>query len=240
MEDIEITKREVIASISIVAIMLIIGVLISTKLSENIMDKNEKYNKAINIEETEIFKYGMRTDVGNAFVYGELKAVDPVTYDEIGEKYMYIKKVKEKYTQHTRVVTYRSGGHTRTRTETYWSWDKVGTESKKCKKIMFCNVEFNSNKIEIPSAEYIKTIKESYFIRYKYYGTSVKSTGTIFTKLKKNTISNNSRFYENKKIQETKELVKDKHSNIIFWVFWIILTVVIVIGFYYLENEWLE
>ena len=29
----------------------------------------------------------MRTNVGNAFVYGDLKAVDTVTYPEIGGEY---------------------------------------------------------------------------------------------------------------------------------------------------------
>ena len=42
--DIEITKREVLASISIIAILLLIGVLISSKISEHQMDKNEIYN----------------------------------------------------------------------------------------------------------------------------------------------------------------------------------------------------
>ena len=39
--DFEITKREIIASISIIAMMILIGVLISGKISEHQMDKNE-------------------------------------------------------------------------------------------------------------------------------------------------------------------------------------------------------
>ena len=66
--DFTITKREVLASISIIAILLLIGVLISGKISEYQMDANEKYNKAVKIEDSEMFEYGMRTNVGNAFV----------------------------------------------------------------------------------------------------------------------------------------------------------------------------
>ena len=80
--DFEITKREILASISIIAIMLLIGVLIAGKISEYELDQNEKYNKAIKIDTQELFEYGMRTNVGNAFVYGDLKAVDTVTYPE--------------------------------------------------------------------------------------------------------------------------------------------------------------
>ena len=101
----EITKREILVSVSIVAIMLLIGVLIAGKISDYQLDKNEKYNKAIKIESQELFEYGMRTNAGNAFVYGDLKAVDTVTYPEIGGEYIYIEKVKERYTMHTRQVS---------------------------------------------------------------------------------------------------------------------------------------
>lgn len=75
MDNFKITKKEVIASISIIAIMLLIGVLISGKISDWMMDKNAEYNKAVKIESLDLFEYGMRTNVGNAFVYGDLLAV---------------------------------------------------------------------------------------------------------------------------------------------------------------------
>lgn len=108
-ENFEITEREILASISIIAVMILVGILISGKISEYLMDKNEKYNKAVKIESQEMFQYGMDTNVGNAFVYGDLKAVDTVTYPEINGEYMYVEKVKERYTMHTRQVA-----HTRT------------------------------------------------------------------------------------------------------------------------------
>ena len=104
--DFEITKREILASISIIAVMILIGVLISGKISEHQMDENEVYNKAVKIESTDLFQYGMDTNIGNAFVYGDLEAVDTVTYPEIGGEYMYVKKVKERYTEHTKQVAH--------------------------------------------------------------------------------------------------------------------------------------
>ena len=242
--DFEITKREIIASISIIAVMILIGVLISEKISEHQMDKNEVYNKAVKIESTDLFQYGMDTNVGNAFVYGDLKAVDTVTYPEIGGEYMYVEKVKEKYTMHTRQVA-----HTRTvngksqtyyTTETYWTWDRVSSEDKKCKEISFCGITFKSNKFDIPGTDYIDTIKESSHIRYKYYGTGTKFTGTIFTELKDKTISDNTNFYNNMNIEETVERLESGSGEIVFWILWIILMVVCIFGFYYLDNKWLE
>lgn len=240
--DFEITVREIIASISITAIMLLFGVLIHGKISEYQMDANEIYNKAAKIESKDLFQYGMDTNVGNAFVYGELKAIDTVTYPEIGGEYMYVEKVKERYTRHTRTVTYTdSNGKTKTKTEVYWTWDRVGSEDKNCKELSFCDIVFDSNKIDIPGTGYITTIKESSHVRYKYYGTGTKFTGTIFADLRDNTIPEGTNFYNDMNIEKThKYLETGIGVLIVFWFFWIALIVGCVVGFYYLDNRWLE
>jgi len=242
--DFEITKREIIASISIFAIMMLIGIVIAGKISDYQLDKNEIYNKAIKIESQDLFEYGMRTDVGNAFVYGELKTIDAVTYPEIGRGYMYIEKVKERYTMHTRKVPHTTtvNGKTSTyyTTEVYWTWDRVNSEDKHCKEVSFLEVIFDSKKIKTPSADYIETIQESSHVRYKYYGTGLKFTGTIFTELKNGTISDNTSFYNNKNLAETVEYLETDISTVIFWLTWLILTCFCIYGFYYIDNEWLE
>lgn len=239
--DFEITRREVLASVSIIAIMLLIGSLLSAKISNWQMDRNEKYNKAVKIENnSDLFQYGMNTNVGNAFVYGELKAIDTVTYPEIGGEYMYVKKIKEKYTKHTRRVSHRSGHHTSYTTETYWTWDYAGSEDIEGKEISFCGIKFPIKKIDYPSPDYIQTIKESYYIRYKYYGTATKYKGTIFTVLKNKTIADGSSFYEDSKIPEVIDRLESGIWTVVFWIFWILLTGFAVFGFYYLDNEWLE
>ena len=242
--DFEIPKREILASISIIAVMILFGVLISSKISECQMDKNEIYNKAVKIDSQEMFQYGMDTNIGNAFVYGELKAIDTVTYTEIGGEYMYVKKVKEKYTMHTRQVAHTRtvNGKTETyyTTEEYWTWDKINSSAIKCKRISFCGIEFSSNKIVLPTARYISTIRKSLHIRYKYYGVSDKYKGTIFANLRNKTIQNNTKFYNNRTIDETVDYLESDIGTAIFWIVWIILICVVVFVFYYLDNEWLD
>lgn len=242
--DFTITKREILMSVSIIALMLLIGFLISGKIQESQLDKNEKYNKALKIEDSEMFEYGMRTNIGNAFIYGELKAVDTVTYPEIGGEYMYVKKVEEHYRKHTRQVR-----HTRTvngkittyyTTEVYWSWDRVGSEDLKCKEISFLGVVFDINKIDIPGTVYIDTIKEWSHVRFKYYGVPTKHVGTIFTELKDDTISNNTSFYKDMTIEDTVKHLEFGFGTIFFWIFWIILMCIIVFAFYYFDNRWLD
>lgn len=101
-----VTMREVLFSIVIISVMLVFGFMISSGISNSLMNDYQEYNTALQIDNNkDVFQHGMRTNIGNAFVYGKLKAIDTVSYNEIEGDFSYIKKVKEKYTRHTRTVT---------------------------------------------------------------------------------------------------------------------------------------
>lgn len=237
----KVTKREVIAGIIIIAVMMIIGLFISDHITDWQHDKNAVYQKAVQIDNnTDMFQYGMDTNVGNAFVYGDLLTVDTVTYEEIGGEYMFVEKVKEKYTMHTQTYTVKVGKTYQTRTRTYWSWDRVDSENKMCKQITFCGITFDSNKIKQLPTHLIDTIKGSSRIRYRYYGVDTHHVGTIFAELSSGTIPDNTEFYENQKIEEVLNSKIHDGWNVIFWVIWIILMCGVTIGFYYLDNRWLN
>lgn len=237
----QITRREVLFSVIIVVVLLVIGFLIANGINVSLLDKYQEYDTALQIDnDKELFEYGMRTDVGNAFIYGTVQAVDPVTYPEIGGEYSHAEKVKERYTMHTRVVTYTDGkGHTHTRTETYWTWDVVDRDYIHSQLITFLGVEFKYSDIDFECDEYITTIKESSHVRYKYYGTPLSATGTVYTELSDHTI-HHARFYSGEDIESTIKNLESKWQLVVFWFFWILLMVGAVIGFYYFENRWLE
>lgn len=239
--DFEITKREILASISIIAVMILVGILISGKISEYQMDKNEKYNKAVKIESQEMFQYGMDTNVGNAFVYGDLKAVDTVTYPEIGGEYMSVSKDEEHYTRHTRTVyEYDEDGNvTGSHEEEYWTWDLYDSDNKHCDKVTFLGIEFDYGQIYKPYENYIDTIDGDYHVRYVYYGSKTEYTGTIFTKLDNHTI-NKTEFYNDMDINDAVDYLQSNAGMIAFWIFWVILIGGMVFGFYYLDNRWLD
>lgn len=242
----DITKQELLGSIVILMLMLIGGGLISQKISMSINDKNAIYNKAAQIESSDLFDYAMRTDVGNAFVHGDMKAIDPVSYPgEIDGQYLYLEKVKERYTKHTRVVTktriVNGKAQSYTTTETYWSWDRVDSWEKKSTQVTFLDISFSTDQFSFANAEYIQTNKESSYIRYKYYAINAEMTGTIFTTLREGKIQGTPRFYQNYSIEQTLNIMTDSFSGlIIFWIAWIVLTGILIFGFYYLDNRWLE
>lgn len=70
--------------------------------------------------------------------------------------------------------------------------------------------------------------------------TAITHTGTIFTTLSDNTISDSSPFYEDLTIDEAVNRLEKGVGTTVFWIFWIIGTGVIVFKFYERENEWLE
>lgn len=252
MDKIVVTKREVLFSIVIIAVMLVFGFMISSGISNSLMNDYQEYNTALQIDNNkDVFQHGMRTDIGNAFVYGELKAVDTVSYDEIEGDFSYIKKVKEKYTKHTRIVTKtrtNSKGETETYTEEeeYYTWDYVSQESKSSTKIDFIGVEFPYGKIPLPSEREIKTVyagsdwwHSSGDIRYVYYAAPAECKGTLYAVLKDNTISN-VHFYYDENIEDTIESLESEWQIIVFWIFWILLIGGLVVVFYVIDNKWLE
>lgn len=236
-----ITRREILMSIPIIAILFLVGMWISGIIESYIDDKNAEYYSAVQITEPDIFQFNMQTNVGNAFVYGVLEAVDTVSYPDIQGEFMSLRKVTERYTMHTRVVTTTdSKGRSHTRTEVYYSWDNIGEEEKHSEKLEFMGSEFDISKFNIPTQDYIDTVYESHTVRYKFYGSATKYTGTVYTELRNGTISESSKFYESMNIDET---IKQCTSNAwiyVFWVFWVIFMVAAVVGFYAIDNKWLE
>lgn len=171
MSDLTITKREILLSIAIVCIMLLLGFVIAGSINTSLQVNEDK----------DLFEYGMRTSIGNAFVYGELKAVDPVGYEGVDGDYSYIKKVKEKYTKHTRVVTktrtVNGKTQTYTDTETYWTWDEVAHWEQRSTKITFLDVEFDYGEISFPSSGHITTIKET--VRYDMFTMALRHNAKV-------------------------------------------------------------
>lgn len=240
----EIKRREIVFSVIIIAVMLVIGFFISNEIHQSLLEKYQEYDTAVQIDSEELFRHGMRTSVGNAFAYGDLIALDPVTYSEIEGEYSYIRKEEQEYRMHSRIVTetymdLKGNAKTRTKTEYYWTWDTMRTENKTSTKISFLNVEFEYGKIPFPSSHQIKTLSTGYHKRNVYYGTETEFQGTIFTNLKENTINKTS-FYRNQTIKDTIDDLETGYQLVIFWICWIILISVIVVVFYYLENKWLD
>lgn len=245
-EDFTITKREILVSITITLILFGLGFFISSKIENNVNESNEKYFKALKINnDSDMFKYSLKTNVGYALINGKVQGVNGVSIDDIEGTYFKIKKTKEKYTKHTREVEHTKtvGNRTETyyTTEEYWTWDYAGEEEWHTEKFKFLDVEFDYNTIKFNNSQYKDTKQTDYYTRYIYNITPMEFSGTLFTYINENKIKQNE-FFINISIDD---YIKNK-ENIVngtkagFWAIWIIIICLIDFGFVYLENNYLE
>lgn len=244
--DFTITKREILISIAITLILTGIGFLISSSIRNGIDESNEKYYKALKINnDEEMFKYAIKTNVGYTLAQGKVQAVEGVSIQDIEGTYFYIKKEKEEYTMHTRQVEHTKtiGNQTYTyyTTEEYWTWDYAGQEEFHTTKFNFLGVDFSYGTINFYNESYKETKSGGHHIRYKYYVIPLEFEGTLFTYMKDNTINENN-FSVNNTIEN---IIQQKEndvntSNIVFWLIWIIFIGLIDFGYVYLDNRYLE
>lgn len=247
--DMEIEKREVLFSVIIVLVMLAVGLGISGAIREHEQSEAEKYTTAVRVEDATQFEYGMKTDFGNALVYGELLALEPVSDPALEGEYLTICKTMERYTMHTRTVTYTdSNGKTKTRTETYWTWDYAGSWEQESKTVSFLGHEFQIEQLSLPGDRTLRLkngdayLYEGSHIRYYFSGLPASFNATIHADLRGGDIGEKAEVFMEKTPAEVvdDQLNGQKIPVIAFWVVWLLLTGGAVVGFLYLENRWLD
>lgn len=239
----EIKPREIAFSVAIVFVMVALGFLIGSKISDHIAETNEKFTTAAQITDDEQFQYALATDFGNVIAYGNLVAEQPVSADDLDGEYAILTKITERYTMHTRVVTSTDGkGHTYTRTEIYWTWDRVKREEDSTETFSFMGVSFPMDKFSVSTHRQGSMIYDNSELRHYYEVVDANMVGSIHTQIKDHMIADNNRFYTDAEPQAIVNLAirQGNIAIILFGVLWIALTGGAVYGFCALENRWLD
>ena len=173
-------------------------------------------------------------------MYGTLKALEPVSTNELEGEYLLIKMVYEEEVEKKRKVEDDEGN---VHYETYYEWEEIGEETISTENVSFCGVEFPLSKFSNLTESYIKTVNDSHFWgndkRTKYYAVEAEMNGTIYTQLKDGTISDNSSFRESDLQTTVESYVPTGAGVYVFWFFWIFLMAVLIFGFCYIDNRWL-
>lgn len=256
----KVTKREIIASVFIVSLLLTLGMFISGKIQNSVDTKNEALTLAVQISTPGEFSRAMRTNLGRTLSYGTLEGVDLVSVPELNGSYLYIKKVREKYTMHTETYTVTdSNGNTQVRTRTYWSWDHAGFEDAASSRLTFLGQTFATDKFELNNTHTLSLDDElladecpyrrrgNYLyrgsdIRYYYQVVPTAFAGTVDAVLQDGAISGHASVSPNMTPEEVVERAM-KWANvpiIIFWTVWLGATIGAVVLFVYFDNRWLE
>lgn len=242
----EFTLRELVFSFLIIGVLVVIGYLIADTIERHVHSSRLKYKQAMQIEKDAAqFAWAINTDVGDVFVEGSLKTINPVSHPKLDGKWMHIDAAYQKYQMHTRTVTYTTTVNgkprTRTRTETYWSWDTFKRESLSATNALFLGVNIPINKFDFcstPSKKHI--IKTEHHRRIVFNCIPTTFNGTLFTTINKKTITDKSPFYCWWNLKTTYDYYVESHAVVIFWIFWSLLIVLILVIYVIAENSWLE
>ena len=215
-----------------VTVLLLIGLQLSKRQRERVSDKQSAYRKAVEIDSDEMFLHGIKTGVGNAFVYGTVSAEDPVTAEWTPEPCILAQVDTEQYTMHTRWVTKTRvlpQGKTETyqEMETYYTWDCIYKNILHAQKIRFRGQILPYQSISFPPPAQYKVLYQGPDVRYRYYVLNSPITGTVFTTLTRDGMKKGSRFYCNLNLKEAKSraLEGENRQMPLFWLIWAIVTV---------------
>lgn len=264
-----ITKREILVCIPIACILICLGLFIDSKIIESNLLSDEEYTKTLKINNNnDMFKYVIDTNVGKVINYGEFKVNDGVKDSWLKNDYIYIEKIAEEYTKHSRKVCEKdSKGNESCHTEYYYEWDEVDSNIKNVEKITFSSVEFlftDFKKYPVYRLELTKDnvmdslvnkIDDNYIYedkgwshhvgdkRYYYRVVNKSFYGTVFGEAKDNKFQD-----ENELIihdSNIEDFMKSKDgwnlaTRLIYWIFYLVMSGFIIYGYLYIDNDYLE
>lgn len=264
----EITKGEIIILVIAFIIWSTMCIFINTAIKNSTLEKHSMYYKAVQIEEdSDLFEYAMRTHAGNCLVYDELKAIDTVSLPELKGKYLAVKKVTEKYTEH---VTYEENEDGEEERVVTYEWDHYLTEIFTSEKVTFSGQEFPYEKVKADNFKRLTLNEESvskgltkkiygniiyedsYFFedigdkRYYYSVIPESQKVTVFANLMENTMysvnGGESVKIHYDTIENVIESLENSQNvpNIIFTIFWYILYLVFAYLFVKQRNRWAD
>lgn len=259
----QITKREILMSIAIFLVMLGIAIGLTFMVLNISQEHDEVYHKALQLEDEDAIEHAKNTGAGLAFVKVVLDSDNSVSHPNLIGEYLYIKEYVEKYTEHERVVTETdSEGNTHTRVETYWQWDYYDSQVTQVDSVRLNNIEINSDELNFPSKS-LKLTDEtctvshwgtSYIEKNDWFGPRLRYSYTI---VEKGGEYSSLVFFENgemnaynsSKISLHDSTVKELYESclgrqklwlILVWLGWALVTFLLIFGFYYLDNMWLN
>ena len=245
--DWQLTLRELLFSLLIIGMMTVLGYFAAAGIERNVHAKQLEYRQAAQIENSEDeFKLALETDVGNAFVEADLEAVDKVRHEKLHGEWLAIDASYEKYTKHTRIVHYtvtdsKGRSHTRTRTETYWTWDRYDSKHLKAKQVNFSGVIFPTTKFDLSwCSRHEDTVSIGWHKRIVFKTIPAKMHGTVFTEVMHGTVLNATPFWKGQSLKAAYEDCTTSYAVRIFWSIWTVVIVGTMLLFFYGENHWLE
>lgn len=264
----ELTVREAIFGIGILAVYIMLGFFIHGKIQTAIDNRNMRYANAYFTQDDATFVQAYETEQGtDIFAYGTLEAVRPVTVGDWmaqwdkrdnglltamkpiqTNQYSYIYIEKEHYTKHTRQVahhhTVNGKTHTTYTTETYYTWDNVWSYRLCCAGETFCGVRFPYGTIKFNGYHQVGYERRGND-RWYIMATPPKCSGIAFLHVDNKNVGTDNKLYERPNTVEACEALREdmycgNWPIILFWILFVIIGIALVIMWAMFDNDWLN
>ncbi|MDT2850198.1 hypothetical protein P7H60_13670 [Vagococcus carniphilus] len=251
-----ISSKDLVVSMILIMFGLLTVVICHNKNQESKEERKQIIKTAVKVKDNEMFNYSLESRQGNIVATGKVKAAKPVKFEEMNKSFMYVKKVKEMYVMKTRIVTYTDAdGNTHTKTEVYWEWDVVDSDTTKAESLLLLGEKYSSDKFDLMAAKSIdaKDILESgnFRSRYNYLKSDLRVSYQIVPSEYQTTfvakasdkglesINKNKIFLSDKSFLNfmDKELTDSKLDQFIFIVCLILVPTVFVFLYLYISKE---
>lgn len=212
-----VTRGEIIITCIAFVIWTTICIFINMSITNATTKSNEIYYKAIQINnDQKLFEYAMKTNAGNALVYGEVNPVDTVMDERLKQEYLAIKVYIDKYVEKVRYedITDEDGNVIGQRAVYYEEWERYKTIESCAKEINFLGKNFPYSKLNLsnytklaldsntvedefegkirwdyiyPSGRFFERVGD---YRYQYYVIPLKQNITVLANLGESTMYN--------------------------------------------------
>lgn len=222
-------RKRPVYSIILLIVLIPLGFLLAAGIKKGEEKRVARFKKEVIL----IKDRGRMADLKNGefIAEGNIIALDPQSLPEIPGRYISLRKVEERYTRHTRIITTTDGkGHTHSRPETYHNWDNVEEWKYEASRISFLGREFKIGDINFyhsPSQDYSLTKKIDHDTRYVYYTYPESTPSGILKGRIENGIPHNLVFKKDRTIaKEVEKVMKRGRNEIIgFWATWSLLCI---------------
>lgn len=174
----------------------------------------DHFENAVHVENHDELKNYINTSGAGFSSYGTLTAEDFVSYPDVEGNYLYIVKVKETY---NRDIIQSIVGD---------KWSEVSREEKHSQDIAFDGIPADVDNLTFFNAELISTVNVSKHTRYRYYGITIDTSGTVMRNDGEKTVT----FYAGYDKETLQKNIEEEYRNHIILISVFFLPMLLVLG----------
>ena len=199
-----------------------LGFFFGTLINNANNDKRDAYANAIQAKTSEEFAEAIQNKE-NVIASDKLVAHELVTHDGLDGEYAFIRVSHYQKVTKTRMVTYSEGGKMKTRTETYYDWNFMGSDNYHGETFEFMGYAFNYNDVDLPE-RHLEDYEYNGFTQDSFYVIDNNVAGTMFVEFDDNG-NMTTKFYDAATVDEVIANSNNKVGLIVFIALWSLGTI---------------